>query len=436
MATSSVECGGPPSAPPRLFGAADPTVTGVAGLGVWVEVAGPLLRVVITGPADVWFAVGLNATTMAGTPYAIVVDGDGNVTERALGLHLPGILLPPTLTVESSAVHASRRTVTVSRPIDETPTFRLSVAALRAKAELSIIAATGSTKTFGYHAAKGSSQIPMFAIDEPTCVCTGAATQPFGQSSGYLRYTPPAGEPGSPGSSVAGANFTQLAWSGKHCLPYPASTMLLGKGNPSCDLRAYTGGQSCCHHLFTLLDKDQQTPWVDQPLEYHMKFRIYYQDSPSIKNVIQHNWGGMATPTEYDVPKCSEGIEGCSREGGQWVHRMNGTWTVGEMTGGKGIEFVTIHGHCHAPTCIDFTLYNADTGEVICRQVPVYGQSNTTYDEKGYLAVPPCVFGSPEDGLLRSPVLNASTRLFSTKTCSANDGHHGEMSLWQTYCQY
>ena len=85
--------------------------------------------------------------------------------------------------------------------------------------------------------------------------------------------------------------------------------MLLEK-NPSCDIRSYTGGQSCCHHLFTLLDKDQKTPWQDQPLQYHMKFRIYYRDATPptavVKNVVQHNWGAMATPTEYDVPKCGQ----------------------------------------------------------------------------------------------------------------------------------
>ena len=57
--------------------------------------------------------------------------------------------------------------------------------------------------------------------------------------------------------------------------------------NPSCDIRAYTGGQSCCHHLFTLLDKNQTTPWQDQPLEYHHKWRIYYQDADPVTNPIQ-----------------------------------------------------------------------------------------------------------------------------------------------------
>lgn len=93
---------------------------------------------------------------------------------------------------------------------------------------------------------------------------------------------------------------------------------------------------------------------------------------------------------------------------------------------------------CHAPTCIQFDLYNAESGELICRQKPVYGKgTNSSFDEAGYINVPPCVFGAAEEGLLPPPGgdggLPFSTRLFSRKTCHADLGHHGEMSLWQTY---
>merc|ERR1712167_503095 len=87
---------------------------------------------------------------------------------------------------------------------------------------------------------------------------------------------------------------------------------------------------------------------------------------------------------------------GCSFEDGHWVHTMNGTWTGGQMsnvrshpTNATGVKFLTIHGHCHAPTCIVFELWNADSNELICWQTPIYGTSSTTFDEKGYLTVPP-----------------------------------------------
>ena len=44
----------------------------------------------IIGPSDVWFGVGFNALLMKDLPYAIIVDGDGHVTERKLSDHGPG----------------------------------------------------------------------------------------------------------------------------------------------------------------------------------------------------------------------------------------------------------------------------------------------------------------------------------------------------------
>lgn len=416
----------------RLFAAAPETKTGIPGLATWVDVSPEKLRVTLLCPPGVWCGVGYNTSTMTSGTYAIVLDGHGNVSEHQLGTESPGTVLPSTLTVESLKKQTDgSQVVVVSRPMTSTASFTLSHNKLLANPLLHLIAAAGSGPDFAYHKEKSSFQVEMLNVGSPTCICAGGADMPFGKGTGYLQYTPPPGEPGSPGSKIPGAPSTKLGFK-KNCLPYPESTMLLGK-NPSCDIRAYTGGQSCCHHLFTLLDKDQPTPWQDTPLEYHMKFRIYYQEDPSIANVFQHNWGGMATPTEYDVPKCADGVEGCQFIDGHWIHSMNGTWTVKQMTGGVPWRPVTIHGHCHAPTCIEFNLYNADTGELICSQKPIYGQSNKTFDEKGYLSVPPCVFGSSQDGLFNIPNISAETNLFSNKTCKADAGHHGEMSLWQTY---
>ena len=58
---------------------------------------------------------------------------------------------------------------------------------------------------------------------------------------------------------------------------------------------------------------------------------------------------------------------------------------------------------------------------------------NDIFDEKGYITVPPCVFGDKADGLMPARALPFGTRLFSMKKCKADTGHHGEMSLWQTY---
>ena len=99
----------------------------------------------------------------------------------------------------------------------------------------------------------------MVALDAPTCLCSEPSAAVFGGGKGQLIYTPVPDEPGGKDSTVPGAPATSLGFA-KNCLPYPSGTMLLEQ-NPTCDLRAYTGGQSCCHHMFTLLDKDQKTPW-------------------------------------------------------------------------------------------------------------------------------------------------------------------------------
>jgi len=46
-----------------------------------------MATITITGPADVWFGVGIYADAMGDHPYTIVVDGNGAVTERKLGDH-------------------------------------------------------------------------------------------------------------------------------------------------------------------------------------------------------------------------------------------------------------------------------------------------------------------------------------------------------------
>ncbi len=40
------------------------------------------------------------------------------------------------------------------------------------------------------------------------------------------------------------------------CLPQPRSDLLAEK-NPSCDVRAYTGGLNACHHLWLLLGSNR-----------------------------------------------------------------------------------------------------------------------------------------------------------------------------------
>ena len=49
---------------------------------------------------------------------------------------------------------------------------------------------------------------------------------------------------------------------------------------------------------------------------------------------------------------------------------------TGNSTAYDGIHLIYAGGHCHAPSCISMELFNADTGKLLCRHDPVYGQSD------------------------------------------------------------
>jgi hypothetical protein len=82
-------------------------------------------------------------------------------------------------------------------------------------------------------------------------------------------------------------------------------------------------------------------------------------------------------------------------------------------------------------------MFNNDTGKLICRQEPIYGASTSDnrasslgerFNEPGYIATPPCIWGSPEHGLEEPPIMNGVTIRVVAVTNNTY-GHHGEMAL-------
>jgi hypothetical protein len=237
---------------------------------------------------------------------------------------------------------------------------------------------------------------------------------------------------------------------------------LLTQRNPTCDVRAYVGGLSCCTHQWFLLDKEQESP--EEVLEYRIKARFYFQEHDPDRHENIWRWG-FATDAgsgEYDVPQCPAGtpVENCVHEitshlqvkdfasgtsdpGAQGSKcDLRNMWNglnahcIGGNKTSVGFKPVFVGAHCHAPTCISQELYNSDTGELICRQEAAYGTlaagatGELRFDEKGYLAVPPCVWGG-EDGLQAPPLLAWDTNLTSIKRANSTYAHTGEMALWQ-----
>mmetsp|Transcript_17894 Transcript_17894/g.54509 ORF Transcript_17894/g.54509 Transcript_17894/m.54509 type:complete len:577 (-) Transcript_17894:42-1772(-) len=250
---------------------------------------------------------------------------------------------------------------------------------------------------------------------------------------------------------------------------------LVTQRNPTCSSATYVGGLQCCGHTRILLDADQDPG--DVLLKYRMKFRFWFQDysvaadgTPSHENLDRYYFLTEAQAGEYDVPPAFRRVGDPPIVGYEEIpestspadlHLTPGTTCTGncptvddcdcehvitshwlmatpsyEAEGGPG-SMIYAGGHCHAPSCLSIELYSNETGtpELLCRQVSYYGGGNIShdrFDERGYVVLPPCLWGSPDEGLEPPVFLHNATQMFS-KTRSNNTwvGHTGQMASWQ-----
>ena len=98
---------------------------------------------------------------------------------------------------------------------------------------------------------------------------------------------------------------------------------------------------------------------------------------------------------------------------------------------GGSMRLVMAGGHCHSPACLSLELWSRDTGELLCMVTPKLGRSDAVWDEAGYLWLPPCQWGSAQDGLLPPPVLPLDANLTAVKRTNATYYHYGVMGIWQ-----
>ena len=49
----------------------------------------------------------------------------------------------------------------------------------------------------------------------------------------------------------------------------------------------------------------------------------------------------------------------------------------------------------------------------------------------GYIAIPPCLWGSEEEGLVPPTFLSFDTNLLSIKRNNNTNAHYGDMAMWQ-----
>ena len=93
--------------------------------------------------------------------------------------------------------------------------------------------------------------------------------------------------------------------------------------------------------------------------------------SPVILYLGAPGWPeGKPTPGTTCTGNCPDGDD-C-----ECVHEIDYLWN----TGSAPMRFIYAGYHCHALPCIKMELYRNDTGELLCRQVPIHGQGRVDVD--------------------------------------------------------
>ena len=119
----------------------------------------------VSGPADVWFGLALNAKSMSDLPYSIIFDGTGQVLEYKLGKHSSGNKLNKTINIISNKVINNMRYVLLSRLNSgySPDYYKFNKDTLN----IPILNAQGSKKEFSYHKSKSADLLSIFPENFP-----------------------------------------------------------------------------------------------------------------------------------------------------------------------------------------------------------------------------------------------------------------------------
>jgi len=385
---------------------------------------GQNVNISLSGPDGAWFAVGFDAEVMSDMPYAIIIDGNGNVAERKLVEHGPGSVLTPTITILSSTVIDGVRTVKLIRPLKVAQSLTYSFPST--PGSINLITAVGNGVDFAYHKARTAGVITLLPAEGPMCICQPTQT-------GYLVYM---------GTNLQG--YPQHI-----CDDEPRSDMLRkgdGTGralpNNACNVMTYNGGLHCCQNQYLGTDKAQEPMIVNQTDVYFLKWRYYFQEyvppqppSTPASHKHLHHWVFLIDSSVNDYEEDN-------------VESLYGTDSIGKITAhltGRdlGLEDVpssyskiiphVMTPHCHAPSCIREELWNADTNQILCNVSVMYGGgyglSGQIFNEANYVAIPPCIFGD-QAGLQTPWEISPTTNIYAVKYFNNTYRHLGQMAQW------
>ena len=332
--------------------------------------------ITLTGPATVWYGVAFNAGSMADLPYAIIVDGAGQVTERKLANHGPGTELSPSVRIVSSSVKDGLRTLVLSRPVTAASkdhfTFPLS------PGDLEVISAVGDSVSLAYHAKKTGGKVTLLPSRDQACVCPPSEKL-------YLTYM----------------DSVTLQFGEYNCEDRPRSDMAqfgdgTGRAGPNlaCHMKTYHGGLQCCRHGWLLTDRAQDSLIPRAQVDtYYLKWRYYFQEykpaappSPASHKHL-HHWVFLIDQAvnDYEEDNAEYGVASVGKITARLQAKDMGLEDTHSPTDDGAppvpgnftqITPLVMTPHCHAPSCIRQEFWNADTGEIICNMTAQYGTDN------------------------------------------------------------
>ena len=342
------------------------------------------------------------------------------------------------------------RTVVMTREFNGASAAQYTFSANGDGAAIKFMNAVGASSDYSFHKTMSSASILLAKVGVANCL---AGTEvAFGQSTGTIIYT-------------HDDNTTETIEQRSGGCGSTSPTDLIPMRNPRCDLTTYVGGLTCCHHKWLLTDREQRHRISNETLNFRMKVRIWYQEylpatpsTPASHQLLSRMYHSIAG--EYDTVKQTpshsrKDVNASNIQVNEFKFKAKDMLHAGQTRTGyfntpiptktqTGLKLMYIGGHCHAPACLQFDLYNDDTGELICRQSGRMGRTlrpgshkgddplDDRFDEKGYVVLRPCVFGTKEEGLPPPIFLSFDTNMRSVKTVNATYTHYGEMAHWQS----
>ena len=312
-----------------------------------------IATITLSGPADAWFGVGVDAKVMSDAPYVLLVNST-SVWEQQIGTcgseaeHCAGAVLANSLTIVSNDVSNNVRTVVATRGFVGKTKLHYTFDPVN-HASINFITAIGSSDVFAYHMMHAPATITVTSTTAASCLCDLGAN-----------------------GEMCEADGTKCASFIKSCQPGDATSggSLLAQRNPTCNSRQYSGGLKCCSHGRIMLDVDQ--PVRPELLQYHMKYRFWFQEYVPVttkKNASHVNLQRIYQQTEanageYDIPPAfplkDGGIPG-------YPHLKKGELTPGTTCTGNCPDGDDCKVHTHT-----YFLYRMKSFECIMSELYTY----------------------------------------------------------------